>query len=112
MEGDAQQSTLGAEVDGEVEHRVLNLAVDDALDLAGVLLDDEQIVAAEEGDARRGHETVDHGSDIQLRMEHRRLLGEHGLRAGQDQHQHGYDERDEAAHDREPPFKGLAGRRC
>ena len=49
----SRAAALGAEVDVEVEHGSLLRAVDDPLDAAGVLLEREDVVAADEGDARR-----------------------------------------------------------
>jgi len=77
VERDPEQSPLRAEVDGEVEDSALLRTVDDPLDAARVLFDREDVVPADEGDARRRDEAGGHSSDAQPRVHHRRsrLLG-------------------------------------
>jgi hypothetical protein len=72
MQGDPEETAFRAEVDREIEHRPLEDAVDDPLDAAGVLLDREDVVRAEEGDARRRDQVADDGSDPEPRVQHGR----------------------------------------
>jgi hypothetical protein len=69
VQGDAEQTALRTRVDGQVQHDALNGAVDDPLDLPGGLLQDQEVIGAEEGHARRLVQPLDHRADGQVRID-------------------------------------------
>ena len=80
VQGHTEQSALRAGVDGQIEHRGINRAIDDALHASGALLQHEQIVLADERHRGWLGETGDDGSHAEVRMQHRRagVLRRHG----------------------------------
>jgi hypothetical protein len=72
MKRDPEQAPLGRAVHRQIEHRRRHSSVDDALDLAGGLLQHEHVVVAEERDADRLVEARDGRPDGQIRVDQRR----------------------------------------
>jgi hypothetical protein len=75
MKGDAEKAALRGEVDRQIENRRTHGAVLDALDLTGVLLDDEPVVLAEKGDADRSRQSADRGAQREVGIHERRPGG-------------------------------------
>ncbi len=89
MQGDPEQPALRGGVDGEVEHGALHHAVDHPLHLAGVLLQHQHVVGADERHGDRQVETLGHGPHAETRVQHdrsARLGGGRRRRPGGDQH--------------------------
>jgi len=72
VQRDAEQTALGRGVDGQIEHGAAHRPVDDALNFAGGLLQNQDVVRPDEGHGRRLLETGHHGADIETRIDQAR----------------------------------------
>ena len=74
VQGHGEQPALGRRVHREVEHEIgLDHPVDDALHLPGGLLENQEIVFAQEHDPNRLHDPrVEHRRDLKSRIQERR----------------------------------------
>jgi hypothetical protein len=83
VQRDSEEAALGEVVDGEIEDCPRDSAIHHALDHARVLLQHQQVVGTEEGDARRELQPVDRGPQRELRLLKSRGAGR-GRRQGSD----------------------------
>ena len=71
MQSNAEQAAFRSVVDGEIERRALQDAIDDSFYFAGRFFQNQKIVWTNEGEAGRLIETGDHGADSQIVVQHR-----------------------------------------